>query len=382
MQKRLIEIDADLKQIEDRSAEIHTAVETAEHDELEKLGAELTEMEQRKADLLKEKAELEAKEEEARSFDERKAKEIVLERKEPTMEEIRNSKEYINAYAEYIRTGDDKECRALTSENVSGTVPVPELVYDIVKTAWDREGIMSLVRKSYLKGNLKVGFEISAGDATNHTEGGNAVSEETLTLGIVELKPLSIKKWISISDEIYDLRGEEFLRYIYDELAYRIAKKAADNLVAAIEACGTQSTTTQVGVPAVTAATIGLGTIATALAALSDEAANPVIMMNKLTWGAFKAVQASGNYGYDPFEGLPVVFNNTIKAFSAASTGDTYVIVGDLANGALANYPNGDEIKFKFDEMSEKKKDMIEVLGRQYVAVAPVAPNHFAKIKK
>lgn len=382
MQKRLNEINADLEQIATRSAEIHTAVETAEHDELEKLSAEMTEMETRMADLLKEKAELEAIEEEARSFDETKATEIELERKEPTMEEVRNSKEYINAYAEYIRTGDDKECRALTSELVSGTVPVPTLVYDIVKTAWDREGIMSLVKKSYLKGDLKVGFEISSSDATNHTEGAAAVSEETLTLGIVELKPLSIKKWISISDEIYDLRGEEFLRYIYDELAYRIAKKAADNLIAAIEACGTQSTTTQVGVPAVTAATIGLGTIASALAQLSDEAANPVIMMNKLTWGAFKAVQAAGNFGYDPFEGLPVVFNNTIKAFSAASTGDTYVIVGDLANGALANYPNGDEIRFKFDEMSEKKKDMIEVLGRQYVAVAPVAPNHFAKVKK
>ena len=51
--------------------------------------------------------------------------------------EIRNSKEYINAYAEYIKTGDDRECRALLTENVgTGTVPVPEIVYDIVKTAW------------------------------------------------------------------------------------------------------------------------------------------------------------------------------------------------------------------------------------------------------
>ena len=366
-----------MNEIEERLAQIETEM-NAEGADLEKLAAEVGELEQRKAEMLAESAEKKADIEAVK-----RSNNIVekIEERKITME-IRNTKEYINAYAEYIRTGDDKECRALTSENVSGTVPVPELVYDIVKTAWDREGIMSLVKKSYLKGNLKVGFEISAGDATNHTEGAAAVSEESLTLGIVELKPLSIKKWISISDEIYDLRGEEFLRYIYDELAYRIAKKAADNLIAAIESCGTQSTTTQVAVPAVTAATIGLGTVATALAQLSDEAANPVIMMNKLTWGAFKAVQAAGNYGYDPFEGLPVVFNNTIKAFSAASTGDTYVIVGDLANGALANYPNGDEIRFKFDEMSEKKKDMIEVLGRQYVAVAPVAPNHFAKIKK
>ena len=100
--------------------------------------------------------------------------------------EIRNSEKYINAYASYIKSGDATECRALLSENATGgTVAVPELVYDIVKTAWEKEGIMSRVRKSYLKGNLKVGFEISATGATVHQEG-QAVSEETLVLGIVD----------------------------------------------------------------------------------------------------------------------------------------------------------------------------------------------------
>ena len=98
---------------------------------------------------------------------------------------------------------------------------------------------MSRVRKAFVKGNLKVGFEISGTDAAVHTEGGDAVAEETLVLGVVNLVPQSIKKWISVSDEALDLRGEAFLDYIYDELAYRIAKKAADLLVAQIEACGT-----------------------------------------------------------------------------------------------------------------------------------------------
>ena len=101
-------------------------------------------------------------------------KEIVEEKREKPMSEIeiRNSKEYINAYAEYIKSGDATECRALLSENATGgTVAVPELVYDIVKTAWAKEGIMSRVRKSYLKGNLKVGFEISATGAVKHNEG-------------------------------------------------------------------------------------------------------------------------------------------------------------------------------------------------------------------
>lgn len=304
------------------------------------------------------------------------------ERKVKTMEEIRNSKEYIEAYAEYIKTGKDDECRALISTNASGTVPVPALVYDIVKTAWEREGIMSRVRKSYLRGNLKVGFEISGSDAAIHTEGGEAVSEETLTLGIVTLTPQSIKKWISVSDEVLDLRGEAFLDYIYDELAYRIAKKAADTVIAGIEAAGTASTATAVGVPVVTAASIGLGTIAAAMAQLSDEAAEPVVIMNKATWGAFKAAQYGASYAVDPFEGLPVVFNNSIKAFSAASTGDTYAIVGDLGQGALANFPNGEGIDIKYDDTTLMTSDLVRILGREYVGIGIVAPNAFVKVQK
>lgn len=300
-----------------------------------------------------------------------------------TMEEIRNSKEYIEAYAKYIRTEDPAECRALLTENASGSLPVPELVYDIVKTAWEREGIISRVRKAYAKGNLKVGFEISSSEAAIHTEG-VAVDEESLVIGTVNLVPSAIKKWISISDEAIDIAagGENFLRYIYDELTYRIAKKAADTLVAKIIACGTVSTTTCPGVPVITEASIGIGTVAKAMANLSDEAANPVIMMNKLTWGALKAAQAAASYGYDPFEGLPVVFNNTIKAYSAASTGDTYMIVGDLAQGALANFPAGEEITFKFDEMTLATQDLVRVIGREYVALGVVAPDAFVKVNK
>lgn len=297
-------------------------------------------------------------------------------------EEIRNSKEYINAYAEYIKSGDDAECRALLTENVSGTVPVPEFVYDEVKTAWDREGIIRRVRKAYLKGNLKVGFEISSNGATVHTEGGDAVAEETLVLGVVNLVPKSIKKWISVSDEVYDLRGEAFLRYIYDELTYQIAKKAADELIAKIEACGTVSTTTCPGVPKITANSIAMGTVAAAIGNLSDEAARPVIMMNKATWAKFKAVQYANGYGADPFEGLDVEFNNTIKAFDVATTGETYAIVGDLDQGALVNLPNGSEIEFKFDDKTEMAKDLIRILGRMYAGIGVVAPGAFVKITK
>lgn len=373
-----------IEQLEERMEAIPAELE-AEGADLDALESEVRgikeELETRKAEA--------ARKEEIRSAVAEGAgelvKKIVVEEKVSTMtnEEIRNSKEYIDAYANYIRTEDDTECRALLTENGSGSLPVPELVYDVVKTAWAREGIMSRVRKAYVKGNLKVGFEISATGATKHTEG-VAVDEETLVLGTVNLIPSAIKKWISVSDEALDINagGENFLRYIYDELAYQIAKKAADELVASIQACGTVSTTTCPGVPKIAVASATLGTVAEAISHLSDEAANPVILMNKLTWGTFKALQAAGNYGYDPFEGLPILFNNTITAYSAATTGVTYMIVGDLDQGALANFPAGEDIRFKFDEMTLATSDLVRVIGREYVAVGVVAPDAFVKVTK
>ena len=377
----------DAEQIDARSAELTSEIEIAETNEaMDAIQEEMEAIEERKAQI---RLEIEQRKMDMAAVIRGQGdviEEVKDERKVTTME-VRNTPEYINAYAEYIKSGNDMECRKLTSENDTtpngtGTVAVPEFVYDIVKTAWEREGIMSLVRKSYLRGNLKVQFEISGGEASIHAEGDSAVSEEALVLGIVELVPQSIKKWISISDEVYDLRGEEFLRYIYDELTYRIAKKAADTLIAKIEACGTVSTTTCPGVPKLQATSPALGTVAAAMSKLSDDAANPVVIMNKATWGTFKALQAGGNFGYDPFEGLPVIFNNTIKAVSAATTGETYAIVGDLGQGALANFPNGEGIDFKFDELSKKKEDLIEVLGREYVGLGVVAADAFVKITK
>ena len=371
-----------VEELEERKAQIITELDAPEAD-LDALEEEArsinAELENRKAEA--------AKKEEIRSQVASGAGEVVTkiepeERKMPTVEEIRDSKEYINAFAEYIKSGDPTECRALLSENGSGTVAVPTYVYEITKTAWNREGIMSRVRKAYLKGNLKVGFEISGSDAAVHTEGGDAVAEENLVLGIVNMVPETIKKWISVSDEVLDLRGTEFLDYIYDELTYRIAKKAADQLVAKIVACGTVSTTTCPGVPSITVKTASMGTVAEAIAQLSDEAANPVVIMNKLTWGAFKGIQYANNFAADPFEGLDVVFNDTIKAYSAASTGDAYLLVGDLDQGALANFPNGDEIQFKFDELTLATSDLVRVIGRMPVAVGVVAPNAFCAVKK
>jgi HK97 family phage major capsid protein len=370
------------EECEARLAEIKTEM-NAEDANIEELSAEVDAIEERRKALIEAEEQRKALAQKVATSATATIIESRKEEKKMEKTEIRNSAEYINAYAEYIKTEDDAECRALLTENVNGgTVPVPEFVYDIVKTAWEREGIMSRVRKTYLKGNLKVGFEISADPAVVHTEGDVAVAEEDLTLGVVELVPASIKKWISVSDEVVDMRGEDFLRYIYDELTYQIAKKASDLLIDRIVASPATSSASAPAVPVVSASALAMGTIAEALGNLSDQTSNNVVVMNKATWSAFKAVQYANGFNADPFEGLTVVFSNHLKSFASASAGDTVIIVGDFGEGAIANLPNGEGIAFKFDDKTDMTKDLVRILGRQYIGLGVVAPSAFVKINK
>ena len=304
----------------------------------------------------------------------------VEEERKMTNMEIRNSAEYINAYANYIKSGDDRECRSLLTETVSGTVPVPVLVDEIVRTAWNNDQILSRVKRTFIRGNLKVAFEKSADEAVAHTEGTSAPSEESLVLGIVTMIPKNIKKWIRISDEAVAMGGEAFLRYIYDELTYQIIKKLAAEVIGDIATANTTHGTTAVGVPQASAAP-AVGTIATAMSKLSDAAQNLCVIMNRLTWGAFKTAQYAANFDADPFEGLPVLFSDALPAYASADGDAVYAIVGDL-NGAQVNYPEGEGVVIKWDELSEAEADLVKVVGRQYAAHAVTGPGCFCNITK
>lgn len=304
---------------------------------------------------------------------------MKVEEKKMTNNEIRNSVEYIDAYARYIKSGDDKECRSLLTENVSGAVPVPVLVDQIVHTAWDNDEILSRVRKTFFKGNMKVAFERSATAAELHTEGTTAPSEESLTLGIVTMIPKNIKKWIRISDEAIAL-GEPFLRYVYEELTHQIIKKLAAEVVGAIKGASTSHSSSAVGIPKVSAAP-ALGTVAKGIGNLCDEATGLVVMMNRLTWSAFKDAQYAGNFAADPFEGLPVLFNDAYPAYATADDNAVYATVGDL-DGVTVNYPEGEGVILKYDDLSEAEADLVKIVGRQFAAYAVTAPGRFCNIIK
>lgn len=371
-----------IEEVEARSAELDSMVETSENtEEIEKATEERALLNERKAEL----KDLEERKVLSEELNKGAMPEIIEERKEERkmkdIKEFRNSAEYVNAYAEYIKSGNDEEVRSLLTQNVgeAGTIAVPDSVYDIVKTAWEKSNIMALVKKISVAGNMKVQFEISGGDAVIHDEGSGAVTEEELSLGVVSLVPVSIKKWISISDEGLDMRGQAFLNYIYDELTYRIAKKAESILIGKIAALNTTASANAPYAKKVKAGA-AVGTIAQALGQLSDEATNPVVVMNKATWSAFKAAQYANGYAVDVFEGLNVYFTSALPALSSASENTVYAIVGDFGMGALANFPNGEAIQIKVDDKSNMKSDLVDVLGREYVAVEPIACGAFVNL--
>ena len=94
-----------------------------------------------------------------------------------------------------------------------------------------------------------------------------------------------------------------------------------------------------------------------------------------------KAAAYSASYGIDPFEGLPVYFDNTLPAYTAGgTTGSTWMIVGDFGVGAQANFPNGDEITIKFDDLSLAESDLVKIVGREYVGLGVVADHAFTKV--
>ena len=71
-----------------------------------------------------------------------------------------------------------------------------------------------------------------------------------------------------------------------------------------------------------------------------------------------------------------------MKSYDAAADGEVYAIVGDLTTGFRANFPNGEEIRIKMDDLSLAEADLVKFVGRKYVALEAVAPGRFTLIAK
>lgn len=359
----------DIEALEERSKAI--AVETADADKekLEELNAELDIIEERRAAI---NIEIEERKKAAEAVAAGAGQEIEKREEVKTMtnKEIRNTPEYIAAYAKYVKTGKDAECRALLTEAVEGGyVPVPEFVDNAIQTAWENDEIFTRVSKTFIPGNDKVGFEVSATGAAIHTEGDDEPDEETLVLGIVDIVPDYIKKWITCSDKALAVGPRALLQYLYDEIEYQIVKLAADTAVAKILAAPATSTTSAVGVAQVSGA-VSAATILQAIGKLGSNARNRVFIASGSTIADVRSAALQANYAFDPFFGLTVIQNDTVTEGA---------IVGDLA-GVRANLPEGGAVRFIFDELSLAEKDLVKIVGKMLAGIEVIGPKMFAVI--
>lgn len=373
-----------LEQIEARMSEIKSLVESKDESaDFEALNLEVDQLNERKAFLIEEerKADIVAVSEGA-GIEE--TIDIPMEETKMNSTEIRSSKEYIDAFAKYVKTNDATECRALLTELAQdGVVPVPTYLESRVLENWQKTQLLDLCKKTNIKGVIRLGYEYSSTGAQIHAEGAKAIDEEELVIKTLEIKPETIKKFITLSDETLDMGmgSEAFLDYIYDELTQKIAEKIEEEILKVIDDAPATMSTSALGVPVVEADVITQSTIIDAIAKLSSKATNPVIVMSNGTWAAFKAVQLAGNFNSDIFEGITVVKVNKLPDFSTADAGETYAILGDFSY-LQANFPGGNDIAITYDPYSMAEKDLVKIVGRSAVGLGIVGDSCFVKIAK
>lgn len=365
------------EELEERANAI--AVETAEadQDQLETLNAELDAIEERKKAL---NIEIEERKKTAEAVANGAGKEVEERKdKKMTSRELRSTPEYIDAYVEYVKRGYKREVfeteiekrttggstdwtNVITSQNV----PVPTYLEDRIIAAWERDEIMNRVRRTYFPGIVGVAVETSSEDAVVHVEAGADVPTEALGIEPINLIPEYIKKMVRVTHNALELTGTAFLDYLYDEIQYKIVKKAGAIVVGTILDSQNRSYTAA-------GATLTTADIINAEGTLAGDA-NPVLITTRANAAALKAAALSANYGYDPFDGLEVLYVDT-----AAFSNGELAVVADLS-AIQANFPDGAEPKFIFDEFTEAPANIVRIIGRLAVGIGLIAPAKVASI--
>lgn len=372
------------QQVEEQRAALTAEIDNAEETRLDEITQAMEALEQRSKVL-----QLEARRKAAREVAEGAGTLLGAGTAEGTeartLESVRGSAEYEDAFVRYLRTGDATEARALLTDLVDGgTIPIPTYVADRINTSWEHSILASRIRRVVTDGQMKFPFELSATDAEVHTEGAAAPAEEVLTLGEVLITPQTIKKWITISDEALRLKSRAFLDYIYDEIENKIMLKADAQLIAAIKAAPAASSATAVAVPALTPAALDAFTIFSALAELSSDALNPVAIMNRKTFfNGFMALADTTKrpiYNVVVENGRPVYYLNGVEVlFSDQLAPMTEIIVGDL-DGAVMITPDGDMVSFVTDPYSLAEDDKIKIVGKLFAGFGVVRPKYFVRV--
>lgn len=329
--------------------------------------------------------------------------EKVEERAKDMKTNILDSDEYKEAWVESVKRSDNKYALEVLMRDApagmatsNDNVPVPTIWQSYVETAWYKYGKFSrLCNKSYIAGYLSIPFEASATGASVHTEGADAPNEEVIELGLIELKPAMLKKWISMTDELMAMTADDFMRYLADELVYRVVL-ALDNgiLNGALDTNGK-------GVVGI----IGNANVDNVSANLSfnvvNEAIADLVTFENLTLAINPATFFKNFMGLTDLQNRPIYqiatdnagkpqyyvngirceFTQALPAYDDASANDVWAVVGDF-RGYRLNLPEGEMVRTLFDPYTLATQDKARMIGRLYVAGNVARLKHFATISK
>lgn len=353
------------EQIEEKRAALAEEIKTADLERLDAINAELDEIEARKAEI---RTEAEERAKTIAEVLEAPAEPTPIINKEErtnkmTDRETRATQEYIDAYVAYVKSGYNvKEFEKRmpqsgggdgllkTTNATGGSIAVPVYVEERINAAWENNEILRRVRKTYFKGNVKVGVEVNAPMAEIHTEGGPAIEPEDLVIAFVDLIPEYVKKMIKVTHSALELTGTAFLDYLFDEIEAKILERVVAQIITNI------THSPYFNFYHAPAATITTADIINAEGMLGPNA-NPVIVTDRATAAEIKAAALAAHYGYDPFDGLDVLYAKT----------EGGLVLVDL-DAVQVNLPEGDEPKFIFDEYTEAAANIVRIIGRLPVA--------------
>lgn len=327
---------------------------------------------------------------------------VVQARNEAIKSNVLDTPEYRQAYVDMIRHNDMKGVQALLRDDPvygmatsNDNVPVPTIWQSYVETAWYNYGKFSrMVSKSYVQGYLSIPLEASATGAVVHTEKADAPTEEEIVLGLIEIKPAMLKKWISLTDEIMAMTADEFLRYIADELVYRVVLKLDEGIIngaldtngkGIVGIAGNTNTLTY-------SSALSFNVVNEAIADLVTFDNLTVAMNPKTFFDNFMGLTdlqgrpifniAHDNTGKPQYyiNGLRVEFTQALPAYDSATANAVWCIVGDF-RGYRLNLPEGDMVRTLVDPYTLATNDKVRMIGRLYAGGNVAKLKHFVQIK-
>ena len=305
--------------------------------------------------------------------------------------DYRSTAEYADVWAEYAKTNQrsafgrfnytdanvQNEVRTLATSVAN--IPVPTILQTAIETAWVEYGKLSrLVTKTFIRGLLSIPYEASATGANWHAEGSEAPAEEEITFGSLSIEPMMIKKWISLTDELLALTGEDFVRYIADELVYRVVLKLDEAIIngTLTNGKGVLGITKDTNVPAIKKSA-SFNVVNEALAELKFVDGASVTMNPKTYFDTMMGLtDTAGRPIYSVamdntmkpkyyLSGLPVEFTDALPAYSTASANEDYMVVGNLKAFRL-NMPNGDGVETMADPYTKATEDIVRFIGKLF----------------